>query len=300
SILVYSGDESRVSVVVCNWFGAGNPKLKDLTYPAKVSYDDLYDQNWVNNGNNYLYPGVERVDIVKNNDDDYYCVEKQWLRSDLRGTSIFKLSTASGHLYCYDQDLTTGMWMFRILDFGNGRTLLEIPVSDEPECNNMAVGMTIDTRGNALYCPSNSPNLLRLRDRFVYLPDTPERLVDLGQTGRRRLNSEEATALRGEAVSFLHTARIEAAGADDTVAFRLNGLNGTVEGLAAFALAADGPLSRLEGGWELTGEGGAPIAGELAPDTLYELRLRAGSLPDYDPAGKSVRASVILVRQAGR
>ena len=298
SILVYSGDPTRTSVVVCNWFGAGNPKLKDLTYPAKVSYDDLYDQNWVKNGNSYLYPGVERVDIVKD-DRGGYSANKKWTRADLRGTSIFKLSTASGHLYCYDQNLETGMWMYRVLDFDSGATLLEVPVSREPEYNNMAVGMTIDTRGNALYCPSNTPNLLRLRDRFVYLPGTPDRAVDLGGTGRRRLSETESAELCGPAASFLHTARVEGMGSNETIAFRINGLSGSLGDFATYALNADGKPLLLTNGWDLTGEGGAAISGELVPETLYELRLCAGSLPGYDPAMQSVLAAVVLVRTNG-
>ena len=296
SILVYSGEPSRTSVVVCNWFGAGNPKLKSIVYPAKVSYDELYDETWVQDGNKHLYPGVERVDVVKNGNG--YHAEKIWSRSDLYGTSIFKLSTATGHLYCYDQDLATGMWMFRILDFDTGKTLLEIPVSDRPKFNNMAVGVTIDTRGNALYCPTNTPNLVRLRDRFVYLPDSPERLVDLGKTGRRRLTYEEFTALSGTRdipVSSLHGARIDGLGPREKIAYRINGIFGSPASLKAYCRNADEKLQLLPANaWELTHDGGTPVTGELHAESLYELRVRAGALPNYDAATGNVRAAVIL------
>ena len=46
SILVYSGDASRTSVLVCNWFGAGNAGLADPDTDSSVqSYEALYDAN---------------------------------------------------------------------------------------------------------------------------------------------------------------------------------------------------------------------------------------------------------------
>ena len=45
-------------------------------------------------------------------------------------------------------------------------------VSNKFGYNNMAIGMYAGNSGNALYCPTGYLELLRLQDRFVYLPET--------------------------------------------------------------------------------------------------------------------------------
>ena len=45
----------------------------------------------------------------------------------------------------------------------------------------MAIGMYAGNSGNALYCPTGYLEVLRLQDRFVYLPEMPYREVDLDQ-----------------------------------------------------------------------------------------------------------------------
>ena len=43
----------------------------------------------------------------------------------------------------------------------------------------MKFGMYAGNSGNALYCPTGYLELLRLQDRFVYLPEMPYREADL-------------------------------------------------------------------------------------------------------------------------
>ena len=82
-----------------------------------------------------------------------------------------KLSTATGYIYGYVQDLDTGMWQYIILDFATGETVFTMDVSNKYGYNNMAIGMYTGSNGNTLYCPTGYLELLRLQDRFVYLPE---------------------------------------------------------------------------------------------------------------------------------
>ena len=50
-----------------------------------------------------IAPGVERVDTIKT--DSGYEMKSIWSRNDLSDTSILKLSTATGYIYGYVQDL---------------------------------------------------------------------------------------------------------------------------------------------------------------------------------------------------
>ncbi|MFR2216228.1 MAG: hypothetical protein ACLS61_21850 [Ruminococcus sp.] len=69
-----------------------------------------------------ITPGVERVDTIKT--EDGYEMKSIWCRSDLSDTSMMKLSTATGYIYGYVQNLETGMWQYIILDFETGETVL--------------------------------------------------------------------------------------------------------------------------------------------------------------------------------
>ena len=197
SAIVYDDGAGTVSTIVCNWFGAGNAGLADPNNDSSIqSYANIYDQNWLMKGNAMIAPGVERVDTVKT--DSGYEMKSIWTRNDLSDTAIMKLSTATGYIYGYVQDLTTGMWQYIILDFETGETVFTMDVSNKYGYNNMAIGMYTGNSGNALYCPTGYLELLRLQDRFVYLPELPYREVDLDQavkkcacvgsvcTGRRR------------------------------------------------------------------------------------------------------------------
>ena len=162
SAIVYDDGVGTVSTIVCNWFGAGNAGLADPNNDSSIqSYANIYDQNWLMKGNAMIAPGVERVDTVKT--DSGYEMKSIWTRNDLSDTAIMKLSTATGYIYGYVQDLTTGMWQYIILDFATGETVFTMDVSNKYGYNNMAIGMYTGNSGNALYCPTGYLELLRLR-----------------------------------------------------------------------------------------------------------------------------------------
>lgn len=310
SILVYSGDASRVSVVICNWFGAGNPELASIDNP-KISYDALYNKKWVQEGNKHLHPGIARVDFVDSDGPPGF--EKKWQRADVRSTAIVRLSTATGILYSYDQDLApasnpdTGMWRFTLTDLADGETLMEIPVGKPPEgygmaaMNNMAVGVLIDPRGNALYCPTNTPYMARLRDRFVFVDGAPECVCDLDKAERHRLSDDEFKEGLGVSrapASFLHTATVEniPEGADFELVFRVNGLEGDPADLELYRKDKAGTLTKVARGWRLLRDKGAPLEGSLSRSDLCELRLGIGGESGVAPVGGSVRVAVILMK----
>ena len=116
SAIVYDDGDGTVSTIVCNWFGAGNAGLADPNNDSSIqSYANIYDQNWLMKGNVMIAPGIERMDTVKTANG--YEMKSIWSRNDLSDTSILKLSTATGYIYGYVQDVTTGMWQYIILDF---------------------------------------------------------------------------------------------------------------------------------------------------------------------------------------
>ena len=193
SAIVYDNGAGTVSTIVCNWFGAGNAALANPDSDSSIqSYANIYDSNWLRQGNAMIAPGVERVDTVKT--DTGYEMKSVWCRSDLADTSIMKLSTATGYIYGYVQDLNSGMWQYIILDFDTGETVFTMDVSDKPGYNNMAIGMYAGNSGNALYCPTGCLELLRLQDRFVYLPNMPYRSVNPDKTARNVLSQQQFTA----------------------------------------------------------------------------------------------------------
>lgn len=190
SAIVYDNGEGTVSTIVCNWFGAGSADLgKEDSDSSIQSYANIYDVNWLSQGNKMIMPGVERVDTIKT--DNGYEMKSIWCRSDLSDTSMMKLSTATGYIYGYVQNLETGMWQYIMLDFETGETVFAMDVSSKPGYNNMAIGMYAGNSGNALYCPTGYLELLRLQDRFVYLPEMPYRKVDLDQAMRNVLSQEK-------------------------------------------------------------------------------------------------------------
>lgn len=130
SAIVYDDSEGTVSTIVCNWFGAGNAGLADPDNDSSIqSYANIYDTNWLTKGNCMIAPGVERVDTVKT--DSGYKMKSIWCRNDLSDTSIMKLSTATGYIYGYVQDLESGMWQYIILDFDTGETVFTMDVSNK-------------------------------------------------------------------------------------------------------------------------------------------------------------------------
>ena len=66
SAIVYDNGSGTVSTIVCNWFGAGSANLgKEDSDSSIQSYENIYDVNWLRQGNSMIAPGVERVDTIK-------------------------------------------------------------------------------------------------------------------------------------------------------------------------------------------------------------------------------------------
>ena len=297
SAIVYDDGEGTVSTIVCNWFGAGNAGLADPNNDSSIqSYANIYDQNWLMKGNAMIAPGVERVDTVKT--DSGYEMKSIWTRNDLSDTAIMKLSTATGYIYGYVQDLTTGMWQYIILDFATGETVFTMDVSNKYGYNNMAIGMYTGNSGNALYCPTGYLELLRLQDRFVYLPELPYREVDLDQAARNVLTQDQFAQDGGEGTvaSWRNTATIRNVHPNTTVAFRMNNLSGSAADLTLYAYGADGKLAKVASElWSITDETGAAVT-ELTDGVLYELRVTVADGGDFDlsETEKEIKLSIVL------
>ena len=128
SAIVYDDGEGTVSTIVCNWFGAGSAKLGEADNDSSIqSYENIYDVGWLRQGNKMIAPGIERVDTVKT--EDGYEMKSIWCRSDLSDTSMMKLSTATGYIYGYVQDMETGMWQYIMLDFETGETAFTMDIT---------------------------------------------------------------------------------------------------------------------------------------------------------------------------
>ena len=297
SAIVHDDGAGTVSTIVCNWFGAGNAGLADPNNDSSIqSYANIYDQNWLMKGNAMIAPGVERVDTVKT--DSGYEMKSIWTRNDLSDTAIMKLSTATGYIYGYVQDLTTGMWQYIVLDFATGETVFTMDVSNKYGYNNMAIGMYTGNSGNALYCPTGYLELLRLQDRFVYLPELPYREVDLDQAARNVLAQEQFAQDGGEGTvaSWRNTAAIRNVHPNTTVAFRMNNLSGSTSDLTLYAYGPDGKLVKVAPElWSITDETGA-AATELTDGALYELRVTVADGGDFDlsETEKEIKLSVVL------
>ena len=299
SAIVYDDGEGTVSTIVCNWFGAGNAGLADPNNDSSIqSYANIYDMNWLTKGNCMIAPGVERVDTVKT--DSGYEMKSIWSRNDLSDTSILKLSTATGYIYGYVQNLESGMWQYIILDFETGETVFTMDVSNKYGYNNMAIGMYAGNSGNALYCPTGYLELLRLQDRFVYLPEMPYRKVDLDKAARNVLTQAqfEQDGGEGTVASWRNTATVENVHPNTTVAFRMNDLSGSTSALTLYAYGADGKLAKVDPAlWSITDEDGKAVT-ELTAGTLYELRVTVadGGAFDLSEAEKEIKISVVLAK----
>ena len=297
SAIVYDDSEGTVSTIVCNWFGAGNAALADPDSDSSIqSFANIYDMNWLMKGNIMIAPGVERVDTVKT--DSGYEMKSIWCRNDLSDTSIMKLSTATGYIYGYVQDVESGMWQYIILDFETGETVFSMDVSDKYGYNNMAIGMYAGNSGNALYCPTGYLELLRLQDRFLYLPEMPYREADLDKAARNVLTQEqfEKDGGEGSVGSWRYTAGIENVHPNTTVALRMNNLSGNTSDLKLYAYGADGSLTEVSSElWSITDEMGASVE-SLSDGTLYEVRVNVadGGELDLDETEKEIRFSVVL------
>ena len=297
SAIVYDDGEGTVSTIVCNWFGAGSAKLGEADNDSSIqSYENIYDVGWLRQGNKMIAPGIERVDTVKT--EDGYEMKSIWCRSDLSDTSMMKLSTATGYIYGYVQDMETGMWQYIMLDFETGETAFTMDISDKPGYNNMAIGMYAGNSGNALYCPTGYLELLRLQDRFVYLPEMPYRKVDLDQAMRNVLSQEKfaADGGQGDVKGWLNTITIENVHPNTTVAIRMKGISGETGSLKLYAYGTDGTLKEVPAEkWHIQTEDGE-TPDTLTEDVLYEVHMTVEDGGDFDlsETEKEIKISAVL------
>ena len=297
SAIVYDDGEGTVSTIVCNWFGAGSAKLGEADNDSSIqSYENIYDVGWLRQGNKMIAPGIERVDTVKT--EDGYEMKSIWCRSDLSDTSMMKLSTATGYIYGYVQDMETGMWQYIMLDFETGETVFTMDISDKPGYNNMAIGMYAGNSGNSLYCPTGYLELLRLQDRFVYLPEMPYRKVDLDQAMRNVLSQEKfaADGGQGDVEGWLNTITIENVHPNTTVAIRMKGISGETGSLKLYAYGTDGTLKEVpEEKWHIQTEDGE-TPDMLSEDVLYEVHMTVEDGGDFDlsETEKEIKISAVL------
>ena len=297
SAIVYDDGEGTVSTIVCNWFGAGSAKLGEADNDSSIqSYENIYDVGWLRQGNKMIAPGIERVDTVKT--EDGYEMKSIWCRSDLSDTSMMKLSTATGYIYGYVQDMETGMWQYIMLDFETGETAFTMDISDKPGYNNMAIGMYAGNSGNALYCPTGYLELLRLQDRFVYLPEMPYRKVNLDQAMRNVLSQEKfaADGGQGDVEGWLNTITIENVHPNTTVAIRMKGISGETGSLKLYAYGTDGTLKEVPAEkWHIQTEDGE-TPDTLSEDVLYEVHMIVEDGGDFDlsETEKEIKISAVL------
>ena len=297
SAIVYDDGEGTVSTIVCNWFGAGSAKLGEADNDSSIqSYENIYDVGWLRQGNKMIAPGIERVDTVKT--EDGYEMKSIWCRSDLSDTSMMKLSTATGYIYGYVQDMETGMWQYIMLDFETGETAFTMDISDKPGYNNMAIGMYAGNSGNSLYCPTGYLEILRLQDRFVYLPEMPYRKVDLDQAMRNVLSQEkfEADGGQGDVEGWLNTITIENVHPNTTVAVRMKGISGETGSMKLYAYGADGTLKEVPAEkWHIQTEDGE-TPDTLSEDVLYEVHMTVEDGGDFDlsETEKEIKISAVL------
>ena len=175
-------------------------------------------------------------------------------------------------------------------------------VSSKPGYNNMAIGMYAGNSGNALYCPTGYLELLRLQDRFVYLPEMPYRKVDLDKAMRNVLTQEkfEADGGQGSVCGWLSTVTVENIHPNTTVALRMKGLSGSADALKLYGYGTDGTLKEVpQDLWHIQTESGeTPEA--LSEDVLYEVHVSVQDGGDFDLSEnedeKEIKISVVTVQ----
>ncbi len=299
SIAVYSSSPDVTTVLLCNWYGAGNAGLfKPGANSSIQTYDNIYDSNWREGGSKYLMPGVERVDIVKQEDGSYKA-KTIWTRDDLKDTSMMKLSTATGYFYGYTQFEDTGEWGFFSLDKDTGETDLFIPVSKDAKYNNIAVGIMQGNNGNTMYCPTNSEILVRIQDRFAYLPEKADQKLNLNLMKRNALSDEEFKTLSGldkKVVGYELEATYN--GSQELVAFRVNGLNCTPKDLEGYIMNSEGKYEALS--LVITNEKGEEIKEDeaLNEKVIYEIRVtgKDGDKFDLNSDEGDITTKVVLAK----
>ena len=286
SAIVYDDSEGTVSTIVCNWFGAGNAGLADPDNDSSIqSYANIYDTNWLTKGNCMIAPGVERVDTVKT--DSGYEMKSIWSRNDLSDTAILKLSTATGYIYGYVQNLESGMWQYIILDFATGETVFTMDVSNKYGYNNMARKSAPETARQRALLPDGYLELPRLRTvwyekaaaacrktaatrstarhrlpRRTVVVKRAYRKVDLDKAARNVLTQEqfEQDGGDGTVASWRNTVTVENVHPNTAVSFRMNNLSGDTAGLKLYAYGADGKLAEVgKELWSITDEEGCAV-----------------------------------------
>lgn len=298
SLSVYDAGSGRTSVIASNWYGAGNASLFENGLQL---YESIYDAGWLAHGSSYLMPGIERVDIIRQ-DDGSYAAQRVWLRDDLKNTSMMKLSTATGCYYGYTQNESTSEWGFIALDYETGKTVLWQPVSASAGYNNGAAGIIQGNNGNSVYCPTNSQVLVRMQDRFAYLPGEPDKKLDIGKMERSVISKEQFEAASGSSetpVTYLSSAVVEDVTEKTTLAFRFNGLNGKTGDHKVYYMTAQGILKEASA-VIITDTTGRMLSENerMVPETIYEVRVPVedGAAVDMDEAEGKVKAAIVLAK----
>lgn len=176
--------------------------------------------------------------------------------------------------------------------------MLTMDVSDKPGYNNMAIGMYAGNSGNTLYCPTGYLELLRLQDRFVYLPEMPYRKVDLDKAKRNVLTQEEFTEAggKGNVAGWLNTVTVENVHPNTTVAIRMKGIAGKADTFTLYAYDKENKLKEVPAElWHIQEEDGT-LPDKLTEDTLYEVHVMVedGGEFDLSDTEKEIKIAVIL------
>ena len=154
------------------------------------------------------------------------------------------------------------------------------------------------SKSRMMYCPTGYLELLRLQDRFVYLPEMPYRKVNLDEAHRNVLKQEtfEADGGQGSVEGWLNTITVENVHPNTTVAMRMNGISGAPGDFSLYAYAADGTLQEVsEELWHIQAEDGT-VPENLDADTLYEVHMTVEDGGAFDLASeeKEITVSAVL------
>ena len=140
--------------------------------------------------------------------------------------------------------------------------------------------------------------LLRLQDRFVYLPEMPYRKVDLDQAMRNVLSQEKfaADGGQGDVEGWLNTITVENVHPNTTVAIRMKGISGETGSLKLYAYGTDGTLKEVPTEkWHIQTEDGE-TPDTLSEDVLYEVHMTVEDGGDFDlsETEKEIKMSAVL------
>lgn len=215
-----------------------------------------------------------------------------------RYSKAWKKPAVSRDLTKYDAAEDSGDENVRMLYRPRGAQIEALYVSDKPGYNNMAIGMYAGNSGNTLYCPTGYLELLRLQDRFVYLPEMPYRKVDLDKAKRNVLTQEEFTEAggKGNVAGWLNTVTVENVHPNTTVAIRMKGIAGKADTFTLYAYDKENKLKEVPAElWHIQEEDGT-LPDKLTEDTLYEVHVMVedGGEFDLSDTEKEIKIAVIL------